>query len=126
MARFTPANAREMSARGNAARWSRYRMAKEAAGRLAATPVTISEPDYAALRLMRVRATLDILDARLARLLESGDAAGVDQLARAARALSEQECWLSGRPRPGVRKATAAESRYRPPIEPLPSLATLP
>jgi len=101
MARFTIATAKQMSARGNAVRWSRHRMAKAAAANLPATPVTVPELDYAACRLKRVREQLDRIDGMIAN--ETAPQA-LERLARTLRELSDQEFALSGRPKPGNRR----------------------
>jgi hypothetical protein len=133
MPRFSRENAREMSARGNVVRWSRWRAAQPATATTSATPAPLPAPEqqYSATRLTRVRMLLDRLDQLLA---TETDPQKLDRLAAAADKLSQQECWLSGRPRPGVRKPTRATTWSRselPPLtvpepEPLPESSPVP
>jgi len=74
-----------------------------------------SRRDFAANRLIRVRRLLNRIDA----MLESeSDPEEVERLCRSAKALSEQECYLSGRPRPGIRRVSSRDSQQQQPLPP--------
>jgi hypothetical protein len=114
---FTRESAREMARRSNevqaAKRRERASIASPAAYAITtATP----EPQYAAIRLIRVRGLLDRIDRMMA--IEA-DPQKLDRLAAAADKLSQQECWLSGRPRPGVRKPTRGRAYSMDNLPPL-------
>jgi hypothetical protein len=120
--RFTSANAREMSARGNAARWSRYRMAKAPPANLPANPIAIPEPagdTGPGIDVTRVRARLETLDGLMSKATSDRE---WDNYSKAFDRLFKVLCVLTKTPGPGNYKPVPfprrphydAEVRLRP------------
>jgi hypothetical protein len=104
MARFTTANAREMAAKGNAAKAERLKRLRDAAFPPANLPLECARDageGFLARRLFRVRAQLDMIDERL---LSERDPHKLERLAACSYRLAEQERILAGRPTPGARR----------------------
>ncbi|MEI8375270.1 MAG: hypothetical protein WCJ35_20810 [Planctomycetota bacterium] len=102
---FTRDNAREMSKRGNLARWSRP-LISATIQPPTASPDAIPD-DFTAQRLARVRKQLALVDSALEEEAAKGakaDGQRVDRLAAASMRLSDQEFALSNRPKPGNRR----------------------
>jgi hypothetical protein len=119
---FTSANAREMSARGNAARWSRYRIAKEAPANPPATTMAIPEPagdTGPGIDVTRVRARLERLDRLMSNAKTDRE---WDNYSRAFDRLFKVLCVLTKTPGPGNYKSVPLPRRphYARPVEPLP------
>jgi hypothetical protein len=126
--RFTSANAREMSARGNATRWSRYRMAKEAPANHPATTMAIPEPagdTGPGIDVTRVRARLETLDRLMSKANSDRE---WDNYSRAFDRLFKVLCVLTKTPGPGNYKSVPLPRRpnYARPLEPLPLVPTSP
>lgn len=133
--RFTPANAREMSAKGHAAKAAKAALL-HALTRLAAIQAANPPPaapansdDYVARVLARVRLQLDMIDERITILASrpKPDALELERLSRAATHLSERERSLSMRPTPGQLRPVAprsSRSTLVAPSLPAPSLST--
>lgn len=121
---FTKANAREMSARGNAARWSRTRP-EQASNAIEANEATrVPSDDYRQRRLLRVRKQLDLVDEQIKAQAERRipDGQTLNWLCAAQARLDEQERSLSNRPLPGtLRPRDTSKRRSEPTAEPLPS-----
>jgi len=117
---FTPETARENAAKSVQARREKAERAKSdaiiAAQTRSESPLNPLPTDpYAKARLIRVRTHLDRLDD----LIQSEtDPAKLDRLAAAADKLSQQECYLSGRPRPGIRRVSSRDSQQQQPLPP--------
>lgn len=112
---FTRANARMMAAQSAAVRRA-HREQRERAPQVPPAEhgkVVLQSEDYAHIRLSRVRGILDTLDTRLARLASNGDPKQVRDLAAALAPLSDQECWLSQRPKPGMLRPSSRPERWR-------------
>lgn len=112
-ARFTSANAREMAAKGHAARRERIEQLRKAA-----EPDRNADESYKAQRLARVRKQLDRIDSLMEKEI---DPQKLDRLASAQARLSEQERILAGRPLPGSHRPsrnpksqTPAQSSFQP------------
>ncbi len=122
-----------MSAKANAARWSRFHAerAEQAQAKLQAVtkseiPQPIPMDEYLARRLERVRKQLDRLDEMI---LEEEDPQKLDRLVSASSRLEEQERKLSGRFAPGSTKPSTKPTREtRPRIDPIvgPSVSDTP
>lgn len=114
---ITSANAREFAVRSVAARKQRA-LERESS---AAVPVAVlaqaagSTDDYQAKRLVRVRAQLDTLDARLEAELRAAkpDSRRIKDICDAQTRLAEQERQLSGRPLPGSRRPAPDRAERR-------------
>ena len=98
---FTTANAKEMSARGNAAKALAKQRREEALAK--ADEIPDLEPDevFKNGRLARVREQLERVDRMIS---TETDAQKLDRLASAQARLSVQEFALAGRPMPGSRR----------------------
>jgi hypothetical protein len=102
MALFTKETAAEMARRSHVARNAAVHEPEPIAIQPhIADHVADSAPSFAQLRLIRVRAQLDKIDALMA---ECSDTKQLKELADAAHRLQEQERVLDGRPLPGSRK----------------------
>lgn len=119
---FTSANAREMAARGNYARWH-AKPSPPPEPPKPATPPQLAEDDYAAERLMRVREQLAKVDRMI---LEETDPQRLDRLASAQLRLSEQERILDDRPLPGSRRPAQERPASQVSSRPMPRLAQPP
>jgi len=105
--RFTRENAATYARLANQARKANRRDIAEAmAKRL--RDLTPPNPSYQEIRLARVRAQLDKLDAWI---LSEKDPQKLDRLASAQAKLAEQERQLAGRPMPGSLKPVAKVTR---------------
>ena len=107
--KFTRENAREMSRRGNLARWSRppTLTITPATPEISPQPVPDSPDVFLSARLVRVRKQLSLVDSALEEEAAKGskcDGQRVDRLAAASMRLSDQEFALSNRPKPGNRR----------------------
>lgn len=134
--RFTPANAREMSAKGHAAKAAKaallHALTRQAAIQAANPPPAspANSDDYVARVLARVRFQLDMIDERITILAskQQPDALELERLSRAATHLSERERSLSMRPTPGQLRPVAPRPSSRStlvaPSLPSPSLST--
>ena len=103
MALFTRETAASMSAKGNAARWSRWRAEREKTANPPKLEPIISDgnPTFAQRKLARIRDQID----RVERLLDDADEPqAVDRFANALTRLYDLERILDGRPLPGSRK----------------------
>lgn len=107
--RFTRDNAREFSAKANAARWSRPQAERDNHASPEVLTAAVPVPDYIARRLERVRAQCDLIDDRITEELSKRQPDGqrLNWLAAASARLEEQEQKLSGRPGPGSRRPAA-------------------
>lgn len=103
---ITSANARQLSAKGHAAKALLLAAAKD-------LPPEAVSSQYQVRRLMRTRKQLDLIDARLeAELLKADlDAQLIDRLAAASMRLSDQEFALAGRAKPALAKVMPQQSR---------------
>lgn len=132
MALFTTANAREMGLRSVAARKAAS-MRHSNSGLLTAPlndPQTVplsrwsnapgqssAEPDYALVRLTRVREQLDRIDSLISK---ETNPQNLERLARASTQLCDQEFALAGRPKPGNRRPAVEQTRPLLPPMPIP------
>ena len=107
---FTPANAKEMSARAHAAKQERWNNLQQAAQDAENTPAT-PELDFAAKRLIRVRIQLNMVDKELDDLINDPDAdpKRTKNLLEMQHRLNAQERELSMRPAPGTTKPSTAK-----------------
>ena len=108
---FTKANAKEMSARGNAAKAVAKQKREELIAKANGNAPLQPDEIYRNGRLMRVRGQLEKLDAMLEK---ESDAQRLDRLASAQARVSVQEFALAGRPMPGSRRP----GRERPKNDP--------
>ena len=106
-------NAREMSARGNAAKARRLQELRDAAK---PPPPNPNDP-FTLRRLARVRGQLDKLDGMIEHEL---DPQKLDRLASAQMRLAEQERILDGRPLPGSRRPAQDRAPRADSARPLP------
>jgi hypothetical protein len=98
---FTAANAKEMSARGNAAKALAKKRREELIAKTNAIPTLQRDEIYRNQRLARVRVQLERLDGELERTKDARDVKAIcDAIAR----LAEVERILAGRPLPGSRR----------------------
>ena len=112
---FTRENAREMSRKGNAVRWSQPRTPPPQP----AIPAPIPEPSpatpdtYLSARLVRVRLQLSLIDSAIEREAATNkpDGQRLNWLASAQERLAEQERMLAGRPSPGSLRPSAPGKR---------------
>lgn len=98
---FTAANAREMAARGNAAKALAKKQREEQLARANAIAIEPADEIYRSQRLARVRKQLEKLDEMIEK---ERDPQKLDRLASAQARLSVQEFALAGRPMPGSRR----------------------
>jgi hypothetical protein len=111
--RFTSANAAQMAALSHVKRRER----KAAQAMAAQPPARLpANADYPAIRLVRVRAQLDKLDAMAITLT---DTQKLDQLGRALSHWATQERELSMRPLPGQLRPKASRPAPSTEVEPL-------
>lgn len=109
---ISSANARSLAARSAEVRRLRRQASAQEAARLASLRIVpVPSENYAQVRLSRVRAILDTLDGRLSKLAVAGEPKEIRDIAAALAPLSEQECWLSQRPRPGNLRPKATRSQ---------------
>lgn len=110
---ITVENAKELSAKGNAARWARF-AADKANGIITAriAPVGVAEP--LPINPFINQTLLDVRE-RMAELLKAmrGAPAGVDKFAAALGKLAEIERQLAGRPMPGSLKPPTPKADRR-------------
>lgn len=106
--KFTAENAAEMARKAAASR-------REAALMRILCPPPREEPNFADTVLNRVRAQMDLINARLTEQLSKDriDPQAIDRLAAAQSRLSEQERILAGRPMPGSLRPTSKSSKSR-------------
>lgn len=106
--KFTVENAAEMARKAAASR-------REAALMRILCPPPREEPNFADIVLNRVRAQMDLINARLTEALKMKrpDPQAIDRLAAAQSRLSEQERILAGRPMPGSLRPASAKSGNR-------------
>jgi len=98
---FTTANAKEMSARGNAAKVLAKQRREELIATANAIPILPPDEDFRIRRLVRVRKQL----AKLDDMIEAeSEPQKLDRLASAQARLAKQEQELAGRPLPGSRR----------------------
>jgi hypothetical protein len=114
---FTSANAKEMAARGNAAKARAKRQREENIAKANAIATLPPDEIYKNRRLVRVRKQLERLDDMMER---ERDPQKLDRLASAQARLSVQEFALAGRPMPGSRRPAREKPARRPCfVEPL-------
>lgn len=108
---FTNANAKEMAARGNAAKALAKMQREELLAK--ANAIASVQPDdiYKNQRLARVRKQLERIDAMMEKEREPQK---LDRLASAQARLSAQEFALAGRPMPGSRRPGREKPKGEP------------